>query len=113
MELIPQWVIEKAIEGGWETLPYWKYAQDSLYWDNGEYITFTDICLNPVFWQALGKAMGWTKETCPKCGGYQNCYGYCYETVATENFHAHRFYDLILTKGDTAAFWESLKVTDK
>lgn len=116
--MIPKEAIEKGIEGGWET-----YAS---YWQT---IDWQVIALDPSFWQALGKALGWLAKylqtECPKCHHdvkYLNPGNFCPEcgsvTVSVEHWrqytrstftdYAHRFYDLILTGGDTEAFWNEL-----
>ncbi len=68
--------IQKAIEGGWEGLGKNKrkiqYALNHIeldeqrvvfsygdYDQDDSYITFSEILLDPLFWQSLGKAMGW------------------------------------------------------
>lgn len=68
--------IQKAIEGGWEGLGKNKrkiqYALNHIeldeqrvvfsygdYDQDDSYITFSEILLDPPFWQSLGKAMGW------------------------------------------------------
>lgn len=63
--------IQKAIEGGWHptylTLPHLS-----------KFRTDKEVLLDPLFWQALGKSLGWSaskefetriaKSTCSKCG---------------------------------------------
>lgn len=57
--------IKKAIEGGYKML--WDKGLRSAY----PFAAFID----PLFWQALGKALGWgikkidNKKKCPECGG--------------------------------------------
>jgi hypothetical protein len=56
------------------------------------------IALDPSFWQALGKALGWEKAN---------------RETRTEiwlewKWNAHRFYDLVLTGGDTEKIWKEL-----
>lgn len=93
--MIPKEAIEKAIEGGWEpyktrtTLPNWQIT-----------------ALDPAFWQALGKALGWPSVTPGNSVMTQ-------EFPQTWRYHALHFYDLILTGGDTAAFWKSLQEEGK
>lgn len=53
------------------------------------------IALDPLFWQALGKALGWD--------------GWSVQFYGDEwLFHAHQYFDLVLTGGDTEAFWKEL-----
>lgn len=83
--MIPKEAIKKAIEGGW------KYKSGS---------GWTVIALDPSFWQCLGKALGWADNKLPVLA--HEPLGY------TRQKYAHRFYDLILTGGDTDAFWKEL-----
>ena len=58
--------IQKAIERGWlkDFDPKWmpKMEQVSLrYRDWLDWVTIQKALLDPLFWQALGKAMGWGK----------------------------------------------------
>ena len=53
------------------------------------------IALDPSFWQALGKALGWSE--------FEDETGHYFWRVT-----AHDFYDLILTGGDTEKFWDDL-----
>ena len=82
--MIPKRAIELSIKGGW----------------NDEWLVgdkrFADIALDPSFWQSLGKALGWKAEDDPTRIGY------------TWQGNASRFYDLILTGGDTKTFWDEL-----
>lgn len=65
-------------------------------------VTQNNICLDPLFWQALGKALDWRPKQyfhkqwnngkpCPEWG-----------------VHASRFFELKLTGGDEEKFWEEL-----
>lgn len=64
-----QQVIEAAIEGGLREWEKWKFVSANRYWavwldGNG---TETPIAMemyfmSPLFWQSLGKAMGWDKK---------------------------------------------------
>jgi len=96
--MIPKPIIEKAIEGGF------KQNEQSA----EHYLSDAEIVLMPTFWQALGKALGWTNSLrCPlgDCGKPFTKLKYGME--GWMNF-AHRFYDLILTGGDTERFWSDL-----
>jgi hypothetical protein len=57
--------------------------------------------LNPLFWQALGKALGWSEETNPAAGNPKLWYGDWKQK-------AHQYLDLLLTGGDTEKFWKEL-----
>jgi len=66
------------------------------------------IALDPLFWQALGKALGWELKKCQYCkNGCEWCTVNGY--VKPEWLkHAHQYFDLHLTSGDTEAFWRKL-----
>ncbi len=59
--------------------------------------------LDPLFWQALGKALGWEEQSF----GYETSYGY-WEGKPEWNYFAHMYFDLLLTGGDTEKFWKEL-----
>lgn len=109
---IPKKLIEKAIEGGWSPLYdgkptiKWEWEMDCIWTYNpneevsfGEYQLHEINALKPLFWQALGKALGWPED-------------YNGDIIKLVNTHwefvAHRFYDLILTGGDTDQFFKYL-----
>lgn len=99
---IPKRIIEKVIEGGWrdDLLRANPNADvegliEEGHFDRDAYKTL----LNPLFWQALGKVKGW-KTLTPK--------GMVIDEVKVA---AHECYDLILTGGDTDAFWEEIDPT--
>lgn len=100
--------IEKAIEGGWKAFGiitnasemneesfknFWGYLDRERRWQ--------EIALDPTFWQALGKSCGWGK-----CA--QGYHIHICEALNRWQREAHRFYDLILTGGDTEKFWEEI-----
>jgi hypothetical protein len=64
----------------------------------GRIFGWQEIALDPSFWQALGKALGW------------NVTGRQLAMNSKPNWQiwATRFYDLILTGGDTEKFWADL-----
>ncbi len=84
---IPKELIEKAIAGGWMRNYYNVVAGDLEVWN------YHAIALDPSFWQALGKSLGWEQLS----GGTMRW--------STE---AHRFYDLILRGKDTTDLWKFL-----
>lgn len=92
--MIPTQAIEKAIEGGWISLDP---ETDAKNWQK--------TALSRSFWQSLGKATG---------NDSKNLYVYTSFTNNKEvegwwQWAMHRFLDtLILTGGDTEAFWEEL-----
>lgn len=105
--MIPKEVILKAIDGGWlQGTNHFDPEDDSIctaYPDSdtpdrliGKY----EIALDPTFWQALGRALGW--------GDTELENGIEPFAVLWYLFHAHRFFDLILTGRDTTQFWSDL-----
>ncbi len=89
--MIPKQAIEKAIEGGWKKKGYIDHYTDEI------------VALDPAFWQALGKALGWKTNKLKSMEKQQpgDVFQHWYQ-------RAMRFYDLILTGGDTEAYWEEL-----
>lgn len=55
-------IIEKAIEGGWRSKKNTEYS----YPDNSLEVGVLD----PLFWQALGKACGWDNSEVGEIGNY-------------------------------------------
>lgn len=116
--MIPKLAIEKAIEGGW--MPYlavkldnvggkaayffYKYNEEQSIPSNG--IWLTEIALDPTFWQALGKALGWNEFEAKE--SWKNYATGEVLKVGRDHREAHAFYDLILTGGDTEAYWNEL-----
>lgn len=80
--MIPTEAIEKAVAGGWRPTT----RSSVLFGVVGD---TNAAILDPTFWQSLGKALGW-------------------EARDDWQQNAHRFYDLILTGGDTKKFWDEL-----
>lgn len=103
--MIPKQAIEKAIEGGWKNSEYeWatSHVQDAVVVELAARL----IALDRTFWQALGKALGWN-EANGKVGAYHS---FVDGKIVDEYWMltAHRFYDLILTGGDTETYWDEL-----
>lgn len=124
--MTPKEAIEKAVEGGWTCkgeidgkglgTPTWKFQKSSVLTINKIIIGFGgdpvrmsvgvdvhEIALDPTFWQALGKALGWDKLADGR-NWEASKYGY----MEVWRHHAHRFYDLILTGELIDKFWADL-----
>lgn len=92
--------IKLAIEkGGYFT----KIAE----YDWGLYDAINDFVLDPLFWQALGKALGWTREnyfehTSP-ISGLKTFSG----VMETWKYQAHQFLDARF-EGTEEEFWKAL-----
>jgi hypothetical protein len=80
-----------------------------------------EAVLNPLFWQALDKALGWPYELYGHCGknpdDYEDkektdCCIYGIEEmewfVKAWLYHALRYHEIALTGGDTEAYWKEL-----
>lgn len=60
-------------------------------------VYFSDIVQDSLFWQALGKALGWGRKGM--------------KTTANDRtwlHYAHQYFDLVLTGGETEKFWKQL-----
>lgn len=57
--------------------------------------------LDPLFWQALSKALGWDKT-------HTVWFKQSWENREPWLNHAHQHFDLILTGGDIESFWKEL-----
>jgi hypothetical protein len=71
-------------------------------------VTFTQVCLDPLFWQALGKARGWLKEASvfPKFSG-----AWKMEQERNQKMwkiYALDYFETRLSGGDERKFWESV-----
>lgn len=96
--------IEKAIEGGWMLdTPNVQMANEGRAWLFTEtdgikekILHSGDILISPLFWQALGKAMGWDEE-----------YDYENKREAWIGYW-HRFIDHLASGGDAESFFATL-----
>lgn len=100
--MIPRKAIELAIEGGgdgkrWASMHRGKVVEGgvSAYWEV--------IALDPAFWEALWKALVWHHDS-SRVNGEKVYKGHRGDWSG----NAHRFFDLILTKQDTAQFWDEI-----
>lgn len=108
--MIPQRIIEKAIAGGWKGA---LSNGDDTYSFNP-----FEVALDPTFWQALGKVLGWgegeyqirfyhNKVRIHKPEDEEVEFGFA-KNVDAAQVHAHRFYDLILQGKPTDSFWNEI-----
>lgn len=68
------------------------------------------IILDPLFWQSLGKALGW--------GQKDKLFTFAYSDNSTSiahsgfrdewQFHAHQYFDIKMTNGNEEEFWKGL-----
>jgi hypothetical protein len=66
--------------------------------------TEAEIILDPLFWQALGKALGWGENAGIKSSDIENTW----LPLSGWKYHAHQYFDLVLTGGDVEKFWKEL-----
>lgn len=107
---IPPKVIELAISGGWDSFFSQGFTFNSrgLFDVDTDFTSYEEIALDPTFWQALGKALGWSEYAVCNIHG-QPCTLNCTQAFPFEYmYQAHRFYDLILTQQPTDTFWEEI-----
>jgi hypothetical protein len=86
-----QQAIEKAIAGGWMNKVTTEYGYSDTRWQI--------ITSDPLFWQSLGKAMGWTGKAFYEDG----------MTLKTWKREWHRFIDKLSDGGTAEQFFEELK----
>ncbi len=110
--------IKRAIEGGWKvcsevplSFRFKQFGADGFYafypteiTDKGFYrLEKSTILLDPLFWQALGKAEGWKLEwfkCSPNCGNKIRNGDWEYQM--------HRFLDHIIQGGNIDDFFKTL-----
>lgn len=97
---IPKKIIELAIEGGYD--PSWNIQAVDEFPE-----LYDRACLDPLFWQALGKKLGW--------GTYEEGWKDSSQGIMIIGEvwirNAHNFYDLILVGGGDKSldeFWEEM-----
>lgn len=85
--MIPNEAYNLAREGGWKP-------------KNEDYLIWQIDALDPAFFQALGKSLGWNGKVNK----------YWFNSRWEERWYSEglRFYDLILINGDTATYWKEI-----
>ena len=92
--------IEKAKEGGapWEP---WNVKQS-----HKQFITPEEVFMSPIFWQCLGKALGWGDESeCPLAC----CGGICPINIPMWQSQWHRFISHLSGGGTIGSFFENIE----
>lgn len=107
-----QQAIEKAIEGGWKHpftgLPAFRAPTEE--WLKENWRKYAHIFLDPLFWQSLGKAMGWkmvndfSGEQCVRQHG--NCTDM--DCNPEWKYMWHRFIDHLAEGKDAKSFFEKI-----
>ena len=99
--MIPDEIMRLAQKGGYKIDLYW-FSQLPQY-------AHAQFIIDPLFWSALGKSLGWGKETYEDIrGGYTGTVHKIKSRTLGHEYHAHRFYDLILQGKDTTEFWKEI-----
>lgn len=108
-----QQAIEKAIEGGWRPIKYVDYQNkqqvSGLAFIHDIYIRQAAF-LDPIFWQSLGKAMGWDETShleSPYCWYYKGIYRRNLWGAEWE-YNQHRFIDHLAEGKDAESFFEPI-----
>lgn len=87
------------------------YIQQRTYFDeNGNWDYVDELCLlDPLFWQALGKAENWNM-VCEECGTYDNCMcGMTHPPKVMRWKHEwHRFIDWLIDGAEIDLFFEEI-----
>lgn len=118
--------IKRAIEGGYKSNIDWDFlAKPEIEWSMLQYdMVYGRDCrnimlLDPLFWQALGKAEGWDEWVCEHCGtGFNGVRDICTQVTCPMHFwsvcvegykyHWHRFIDHLAEGNPIDSFFDSL-----
>jgi hypothetical protein len=103
-EVIPQRALELATHGGWSEFA--GRPQKSRETTGSSWVPFEVVALDPAFWQALGKSLGWNESFFDRHASAHDMAAY-YHTEAWLMF-AHNFCDLIYQGQSTEEFWKEL-----
>ena len=103
--------IQKAIlEGGYRSRgSFYKTAEEDLEFALHDYDCpeWEEYCLDPLFWQALGKAMGWGMWKSPEINASVIEEDY-WEGKTLWFYHWHRFIDHLASGGSADDFFKDL-----
>lgn len=114
--------IEDAIKGGWPVFDSGPVEITGVNWNmigaqhNGVYKLWplASALIDPLFFQAIGKARGWKEFVCEKCGGDYGEEG-CVRShinssseMDTQLYHQHRLVDHLAASNDIESFFASL-----
>ncbi len=104
--------IKKAIEGGYSKPPF--YGERFI-----QRMSERSILLDPLFWQCLGKSLGWrlfdaheirgNNLRCHLCGARYDAIGDCLKNpIRSWLIHWHRFIDHLASGGTPDDFFKEL-----
>ncbi len=111
--------IQLAIEKGGYITPLKKLGLEATTLEP----IYPQIIIDPLFWQALGKALGWKIYTCSRHAVYPTddknqkwclCTDPDTEWAKSPDwklswqYYAHQYFELALTGGDKEKFWKDL-----
>jgi hypothetical protein len=122
--------IQKAIEGGWKKLPAHTEFRSVRVTNEEIFLTFDDLLvmesavftyslgmslLDPKFWEALGKSLGWKESSYQECtaksfdydGNRRNLEA-VFREPNTWLYHWHRFIDHLASGDFPESYFESL-----
>jgi len=95
--------IQKAIKNGWDVMKVPSF-------DGVEFLNNSEVCLDPLFWQALGKGLGWKETyyclcsyedwTCGELG--------CSQGWSEWQYYWHKLIDHLANNGTIESFFELL-----
>ena len=100
------------------TTPQKTYIEQAIQkagWDVENIKNVEALLLTPIFWQSLGKALGWPKKGCIECGfrgRYDDFHGDCGKCLGRDykgwQAQWHRFIDHLAEGKDAESFFASI-----
>lgn len=109
MTNIPTEIIKLAIEGGWVS----EYPQEGTWLANYENYR---AALDREFWCGLSKSLGWKEGRANwiEWGFVNNLVPQGLDDPVPEwQYHAHRFYQCVLSNQDPTEYWNELLANQK
>ena len=104
--------IQKVIEGGYNGVQITDDLWSGIMTDSAKE-NYRCMFIDPLFWQALGKSMGWTgKENCSECGYIWEESCWCdreyTHSVARWRHYWHRLIDHLAEGKSAESFFEEI-----
>lgn len=66
------------------------------------------ILQDPLFWQALGRGLGWSEYTSIKLGNWDEVSSMVVDNKLTWQLYALRYFDTLMSGKSEEEFWKSL-----
>lgn len=86
-----------------------KAKEYGYFWDSScEYVCPESHFMNPDFWEALGKALGWEKQDNISKKNIEKSGGYWSPKNAYYAHHFHKFIDHVIDGGSIESFFDTL-----